>query len=577
MIKKLASSIREYKWLAMLTPLLMVGEVYFEIMIPYYMADLIDLGIEAGNMAEIRSIGLRLAVMALCSMMCGTLAAVTASKASAGFASNLRSDIFHRVQDFSFSNIDHISASGLVTRMTTDVTNVQMAFSMLLRMAFRAPATLIFAGIMVFRINHSLASVIFYVLPVLAIGILLISKGAFKWFRRMFDIYDKLNSVVQENVRGIKVVKAFVREKDEIEKFSGVAGDLYTTNMRAETIMAFMSPLMNICLYGCMLIISWLGAKLIVSGSLTTGLLMSFINYVMQILMSLMMLSGIMVMMTMSGAAAKRISEVFGEQPEIVNGADPVREMADSSIVFENVSFAYGDGGNCLEDISFRIEAGMTVGIIGGTGSGKTSLVQLIPRLYDAGSGRVLVGGTDVRDYDLNVLRKNVSMVLQKNILFSGSVADNLRWGKEDATEEEMWRALEMAQAKDFISSFEGGLDYWIEQGGSNVSGGQRQRLCIARALISEPKILILDDSTSAVDTHTESLIRKAFREEMPELTKLIIAQRISSVQDADMIIVLDNGRISGMGRHDELLETNEIYREVYESQTKGGDFDEPS
>ena len=347
--------------------------------------------------------------------------------------------------------------------------------------------------------------------------------------------------------------------------------------MRAETIMAFMSPLMNICLYGCMLIISWLGAKLIVSGSLTTGLLMSFINYVMQILMSLMMLSGIMVMMTMSGAAAKRISEVFDEQPEIVNGADPVREMADSSIVFENVSFAYGDGGNCLEDISFRVEAGMTVGIIGGTGSGKTSLVQLIPRLYDAGSGRVLVGGTDVRDYDLNVLRKNVSMVLQKNILFSGSVADNLRWGKGDATEEEMWRALEMAQAKDFISSFEGGLDYWIEQGGSNVSGGQRQRLCIARALISEPKILILDDSTSAVDTHTESLIRKAFREEMPELTKLIIAQRISSVQDADMIIVLDNGRISGMGRHDELLETNEIYREVYESQTKGGDFDEPS
>ena len=535
MIKKLASCIREYKGLAAVTPLLMLGEVYFEIMIPYYMADLIDLGIEVGNMAEIRSIGLRLALMAVCSMACGSLAAVTASKASAGFASNLRGDMFSRIQRFSFANIDHISSSGLVTRLTTDVTNVQMAFGMLLRMAFRAPATLIFAGIMVYRINSQLAGVILAALPILAIGMALIITGSFKWFRRMFDLYDKLNSVVQENIRGIKVVKAFVREKDEIAKFTGVADDVYATNMRAETIMAFMNPLMNIVLYGCMLVVAWVGARLIVAGGLTKGLLMSFINYVMQVLMSLMMLSGIIVMLTMSGAAAKRIAEVFDEVPEITDSEDPVFEIPDGSVRFENVSFGYGDGADCLSGIDLDIPAGSTVGIIGGTGSGKTSLVQLIPRLYDARSGRVLVGGVDVRSLDLTALRKSAAMVLQKNVLFSGTVEDNLRWGREDATEEEMWKALDIAQAG-FVRGFEGGLDYWIEQGGGNVSGGQRQRLCIARAIIASPKILILDDSTSAVDTHTESLIREGLRTALPGMTKIIIAQRISSVQDAEYI-----------------------------------------
>ncbi len=575
MIKKLASCIREYKGLAAVTPLLMLGEVYFEIMIPYYMADLIDLGIEVGNMAEIRSIGLRLALMAVCSMACGSLAAVTASKASAGFASNLRSDMFSRIQRFSFANIDHISSSGLVTRLTTDVTNVQMAFSMLLRMAFRAPATLIFAGIMVYRINSQLAGVILAALPILAIGMALIITSSFKWFRRMFDLYDKLNSVVQENIRGIKVVKAFVREKDEIAKFTGVADDVYATNMRAETIMAFMNPLMNIVLYGCMLVVAWVGARLIVAGGLTKGLLMSFINYVMQVLMSLMMLSGIIVMLTMSGAAAKRIAEVFDEVPEITDSEDPVFEIPDGSVRFENVSFGYGDGADCLSGIDLDIPAGSTVGIIGGTGSGKTSLVQLIPRLYDARSGRVLVGGVDVRSLDLTALRKSAAMVLQKNVLFSGTVEDNLRWGREDATEEEMWKALDIAQAG-FVRGFEGGLDYWIEQGGGNVSGGQRQRLCIARAIIASPKILILDDSTSAVDTHTESLIREGLRTALPGMTKIIIAQRISSVQDADMIVVLDDGKIDGVGTHEELLAGNDIYREVFESQNKGGDFDEP-
>ena len=574
MIKKLASCIREYRWFAAVTPLLMLGEVYFEIMIPYYMADLIDLGIEAGNMAEIESIGLRLAVMAVCSMACGSLAAVTAAKASAGFASNLRSDMFSRIQRFSFANIDHISSSGLVTRLTTDVTNVQMAFGMLLRMAFRAPATMIFAGMMVYRINRQLAGVILAALPVLAIVMSIIITRAFKWFKRMFDLYDKLNSVVQENIRGIKVVKAFVRERDEIGKFTGVANDVYSTNMKAETIMAFMSPMMNIVLYGCMLTISWLGAKLIVSGVLTTGLLMSFINYVMQVLMSLMMLSGIIVMLTMSGAAAKRIAEVFDEVPEITDSEEPVFEIPDGSVRFEDVSFGYGSGADCLSGIDLDIPAGSTVGIIGGTGSGKTSLVQLIPRLYDARSGRVLVGGTDVRELDLTALRKSAAMVLQKNVLFSGTVEDNLRWGREDATEDEMWEALDAAQAG-FVRGFEGGLDYWIEQGGGNVSGGQRQRLCIARALIAKPKILILDDSTSAVDTHTESLIREKLLS-LSGMTKIIIAQRISSVQDADMIVVLDDGKINGVGTHEELLAGNGIYREVYESQNKGGDFDEP-
>ncbi len=575
MLKKLASCVREYKWLAFVTPLLMIGEVICETMIPYHMADLIDLGIEAGNMSMIWQTGMKLAAFALCSMACGALAAITSSRASAGFASNLRHDMYEKIQSFSFSNIDKFSASGLVTRMTTDVTNVQMAFGMLLRMAFRAPVMLIFTSIMVVRINADLAKILLGALPILAGGTYLIMTKAHKWFRRMFDIYDRLNQVVQENIRGIRVVKAFVREDHEREKFKTVADDVYRTSLTAETIMAFSEPGMMIVMYTCTLLVSWFGAKLVVQNVLSTGLLTTFLNYVMQVLGSMMMLAGIMMMMTMSAAAANRIFEVLNEEPDIKDCEDPVMEVKDGSIRFENANFAYGQSRNCLNDINLEIKSGETIGIIGGTGSGKTSLVQLIPRLYDVNSGAVYVGGVNVKDLDLTALRTQVAMVLQKNILFSGTIADNLMWGNQDATEEEMWDALSWAQA-DFVKSYEDGLEHWVEQGGSNFSGGQRQRLCIARALMANPKILILDDSTSAVDTHTESLIRRAFNEDLPDITKIIIAQRISSVKDADRIVVIDGGRIDGVGTHEELLENNEIYREVYESQTKGGDFDEP-
>ena len=576
MIKKLAGSIRQYKLLTFLTPVCMILEVVMEVLIPYYMADLVDFGIETGDMAVVRSIGARLVVFALLSLTFGILGGLFASRASAGFASNLQHDMYYRIQEFSFSNIDKFSTAGLVTRMTTDVTNVQQAFMMLTRMAFRAPCTLIFALVMAFRRSASLSLVFVAVLPLLAAGLALIMTRSFPIMERVFGIYDKLNAVVQENLRGIRVVKAFVREEEEKEKFQNVSGELYRTFVSAERIIAFNGPLMQTSMYVCMLLISWIGAKMVVSQSMTTGQLMAVMTYVQQILMSLMILSMIVIMLTIAKAAAHRICEVLEETPDIASPQDAAVEIADGSVCFEGVSFGYASNRHILKDISFEVASGETIGIIGGTGSGKSSMVQLIPRLYDVRKGSVKVGGIDVRACDLNALRSSVAMVLQKNVLFSGSIRDNIRWGKQDASDEEIERACRLAQAEEFISGLSDGYDTWIEQGGSNVSGGQRQRLCIARALIAKPKILILDDSTSAVDTHTESLIREGFAQDIPDTTIFIIAQRISSVKDADRIIVLDDGRISGIGTHEELLASNAIYQEVYQSQMKGGDFDEP-
>jgi len=553
----------------------MIGEAVLEVLIPFYMADLIDLGIDAGNMDIVNGLGWKLILCAFCSMCCGVLGGYFSAKSSAGFARNLQHDMYHNIQRFSFSNIDKFSTAGLVTRMTTDVTNVQMAFMMTIRMMFRSPVMLIFALVMAFRINSRLAMVFVYIIPVLFTGLVIIIKKAFPLFSEMFRIIDKLNAVVQENLRGIRVVKAFVREEHEKEKFRNVTKKLYDTNIKAEILMAFNSPLMQFCMYACMILIAWVGARLVVGGSMSTGQLMSMFTYIMQILFSLIMFSIVIVMYTIAGAAAKRIVEVLDEEPDIVNCVEPVMELKDGSISFRNVSFGYGDSADCLTDISFDINSGETIGILGGTGSGKSSLVQLIPRLYDTRRGEVLVGGENVRNLDLETLRKSVAMVLQKNILFSGTIKENIRWGKEDASDEEIIHACELAQASGFIDAMPERYDTMIEQGGTNVSGGQRQRLCIARALIANPKIIILDDSTSAVDTHTEGLIRKALREAIPGTTKIIIAQRISSVKDADRIIVLDDGRIDGIGTHDELIASNRIYQEVYESQTKGGDFDE--
>ena len=576
MIKKLAGSIRQYKLLTFLTPICMILEVVMEVLIPYYMADLVDYGIELGDMAYIRAVGAKLILFALLSLTFGILGGLFASRASAGFASNLQHDMYYHIQEFSFSNIDKFSTAGLVTRMTTDVTNVQQAFMMLTRMAFRSPCTLIFALVMAFRKSARLSLVFLAVLPVLALGLGLIMTHAFPIMEKVFGIYDRLNAVVQENLRGIRVVKAFVREEEEKEKFTNVSGDLYRTFVKAERIIAFNGPLMQACMYVCMLLISWFGARLVVSKTMTTGELMAVMTYVQQILMSLMMLSMIVIMLTIAKAAAQRICAVLDEKPDIVSPEDAVMDVADGSVRFDGVSFGYGSNKHILKDISFDVAAGETIGIIGGTGSGKSSMVQLIPRLYDVRKGSVQVGGADVRDYDLTALRSSVAMVLQKNVLFSGTIRENVRWGKQDATDEEIERACRLAQADEFIRGFPDGYDTYIEQGGTNVSGGQRQRLCIARALIAKPKILILDDSTSAVDTHTESLIRGAFATDIPDTTVFIIAQRISSVKDADRIIVLDDGRISGIGTHEELMASNAIYQEVYESQTKGGDFDEP-
>ena len=573
MIKRLSQCIREYKKDAILSPLYVLVESLLDVAIPFVMAGLIDKGIEAGNMSMILRYGAILVGFALVALTFGALSGRSCARATAGFARNLRHDMFHHLQVYSFSNIDKFSSAGLVTRLTTDVSNVQNAFMMIIRTLIRCPAMLIFAMVMSFRINHDISLIFLAVIPILGVGLYLIIKHVHPVFERVFKTYDRLNGVVQENLSGIRVVKNFVREDHEIEKFDTISGTIYKDFSLAERILALNSPLMQGCVYACMILVSWLGAKQIVIGNMSTGNLMSFFTYIMQILSSLMMLSMVFVMITMSRASAERIVEVLDEESDITNCDNPVYEVKDGSVEFTDVSFSYAKRPDktVLDDIDLIIPSGQTVGIIGGTGSSKSSLVQLIPRLYDVTGGCVKVGGIDVRNYDLQTLRHNVAMVLQKNTLFSGTIKENLRWGNPDATDEELVHACRLAQADDFISTFPDGYDTYIEQGGTNVSGGQKQRLCIARAILRKPKILILDDSTSAVDTKTDALIRQAFREEIPNTTKIIIAQRISSVMDADQIVVMDNGRINACGTHEELLANSEIYREVYESQQKGG------
>lgn len=577
MIRKLARAVREYKRDTVLTPITAAMEVVMEVIIPLLMARLIDNGIDAGNMGAIWKIGLLLVLCALVSMAFGVLSGFFGARASTGFAKNLRQDMYYAVQKYSFSNIDKFSTGSIVTRLTTDVTNVQNTFQMLIRIAVRAPSTLVFSMVMAFMVNARLALLFLAAIPILGAGLGFISMKAHPAFTRMFKHYDHMNTVVQENLRGIRVVKAFVREERETEKFVESSEDLRRDSSLAEKILAFNSPLMQFCMYAVMLLISWFGAKLIVGGgasapgSMTTGQLMTMMSYAMQVLSSLMMLTMILIMGTMSRASAERIVEILDEQSDIVNGEKDLMTVKDGSIRFKNVDFNYKRSGRaCLTGIDLDIKSGQTVGILGGTGSGKSSLVQLIPRLYDVAGGQVLVGGEDVRDYNVEALREEVAMVLQKNELFSGTIKDNLRWGDENATDEDIERVCRLAQADGFIREFPDGYDTYIEQGGTNVSGGQKQRLCIARALLKKPKILILDDSTSAVDTHTDALIRQAFKTEIPDTTKLIIAQRVSSVQEADQIVVLDGGRIADVGTHDELLKTSPIYREVYESQQKG-------
>lgn len=573
MIKRLSQCIREYKKDAILSPLYVLVESLLDVAIPFVMAGLIDKGIEAGNMSMILRYGAILVGFALVALTFGALSGRSCARATAGFARNLRHDMFHHLQVYSFSNIDKFSSAGLVTRLTTDVSNVQNAFMMIIRTLIRCPAMLIFAMVMSFRINHDISLIFLAVIPILGVGLYLIIKHVHPVFERVFKTYDRLNGVVQENLSGIRVVKNFVREDHEIEKFDTISGTIYKDFSLAERILALNSPLMQGCVYACMILVSWLGAKQIVIGNMSTGNLMSFFTYIMQILSSLMMLSMVFVMITMSRASAERIVEVLDEESDITNCDNPVYEVKDGSVEFTDVSFSYAKRPDktVLDDIDLIIPSGQTVGIIGGTGSSKSSLVQLIPRLYDVTGGCVKVGGVDVRNYDLQTLRHNVAMVLQKNTLFSGTIKENLRWGNPDATDEELVHACRLAQADDFIRTFPDGYDTYIEQGGTNVSGGQKQRLCIARAILRKPKILILDDSTSAVDTKTDALIRQAFRVEIPNTTKIIIAQRISSVMDADQIVVMDNGRINACGTHEELLANNEIYREVYESQQKGG------
>ena len=573
MIKRLSQCIREYKKDAILSPLYVLVESLLDVAIPFVMAGLIDKGIEAGNMSMILRYGAILVGFALVALTFGALSGRSCARATAGFARNLRHDMFHHLQVYSFSNIDKFSSAGLVTRLTTDVSNVQNAFMMIIRTLIRCPAMLIFAMVMSFRINHDISLIFLAVIPILGVGLYLIIKHVHPVFERVFKTYDRLNGVVQENLSGIRVVKNFVREDHEIEKFDTISGTIYKDFSLAERILALNSPLMQGCVYACMILVSWLGAKQIVIGNMSTGNLMSFFTYIMQILSSLMMLSMVFVMITMSRASAERIVEVLDEESDITNCDNPVYEVKDGSVEFTDVSFSYAKRPDktVLDDSDLIIPSGQTVGIIGGTGSSKSSLVQLIPRLYDVTGGCVKVGGIDVRNYDLQTLRHNVAMVLQKNTLFSGTIKENLRWGNPDATDEELIHACRLAQADDFIRTFPDGYDTYIEQGGTNVSGGQKQRLCIARAILRKPKILILDDSTSAVDTKTDALIRQAFREEIPNTTKIIIAQRISSVMDADQIVVMDNGRINACGTHEELLANNEIYREVYESQQKGG------
>lgn len=578
MIKTLAAQIKEFKKDSVLTPIFMILEVLFETMIPFLMASIIDKGVETGDIGHICKVGAAMAVLALCGLWAGMMGAKYASRASAGFARNLRKAMYDNIQTFSFSNIDKFSTAGLITRLTTDVTNLQMAYQMLLRMFTRAPASLICAMVMAFTINAELASI--YLVAVIGLGIclVLIMSRATKYFQQVFKKYDELNASVQENISGIRVVKAYVREDYENNKFFKAAENVYKMFIKAENIIVANMPLMMFAVYACILGLSWLGANMIVVGDLTTGELMSLLTYCMNIMMSLMMLSMIFVMVTMSFASAERITEVLNEKADICNPEKPVKEVKDGSIVFKDVSFSYKKDSqeSVLSDINLEIASGETIGIIGGTGSAKSSLVNLISRLYDVTKGEVLVGGVDVRAYDLEELRNQVAVVLQKNVLFSGTILENLRWGNKNATEEECKRVCELACADEFIENMPEKYHTYIEQGGSNVSGGQKQRLCIARALLKKPKILILDDSTSAVDTATDAKIRKAFAQEIPDTTKLIIAQRISSIKNADRIIVMEEGKINGMGTHEELMETNAIYRDVYQSQNQGvGDFDE--
>ncbi len=574
MIKKLARCIGEYKKETILAPVLVTLEVVLEVLIPLLMVNLIDQGINQGDMKVILRYGMLLIFMGMLSMCFGVGSGWFAANASAGFSKNLRRSMFFKVQDYSFTNIDKFSTASIVTRLTTDVTNVQNSFQMIIRVAVRAPIMMIFSLIMAFSVNRKLSLIFLLVIPFLGTGLYLVFRQAHPIFERVFKTYDKLNNVVQENLRGIRVVKSYVREEHETEKFEKVSGSIFRDFSKAEKILAFNSPLMQTSVYTCMLLLSWFAAKMIIGGSMTTGELTSLITYVMQILISLMMLSMVFVMITISRSSAERIIEILDEESDVHNNENPIMEVKNGDISFDKVSFSYAKDKNklCLSDVNLEIKSGETVGIIGGTGSSKSSLVQLIPRLYDVTEGSVRVGGVDVRDYDIRTLRNEVAMVLQKNVLFSGTIKENLRWGNENANEAEMIRVCRLAQADEFIQGFPNGYDTFIEQGGANVSGGQKQRLCIARALLKKPKILILDDSTSAVDTKTDAMIRKAFREEIPDTTKIIIAQRISSIEHADKIIILDNGRINAIGTHEELLRSNPIYQEVYHSQVKGED-----
>jgi ATP-binding cassette subfamily B protein len=577
MIRKLAKSLREYKKPAVLTPIIIAIEVMLEVAIPFTVSYLIDLGIKLGDMGQILKYGGILVALALASLALGILAGRLSAIASAGFAKNLRRDMYYKVQQYSFSNIDKFSTASIVTRLTTDVTNIQNSFQMMIRLMVRSPLMIAFSLIMVFRINAQLSLIFLFTVPFLGAGLYLVMTKAHPIFKRAFRIYDKLNRVVQENLRGIRVVKSYVREDYEEKKFKEVSGQMFKDFSAAERTVALTGPLMQFSTYAGIVLISWFGAKLIVARTMTEGQLVSLISYSMQLLISLMMLSMVFVTLTISRASAERAVEILDEAPDITNSENPVREVKSGDIKFEDVSFSYaGNWGNfALKDINLKIKSGETVGIIGGTGSSKTTLLQLIPRLYDATRGKVLVGGRDVREYDLKALRDSVAIVLQKNVLFSGTIKENLRWGNEHATEEEMVQACRLAQAHDFIVSFSDGYDTYVEQGGTNLSGGQRQRLCIARALLKRPKILILDDSTSAVDTKTDALIRQGFKNYLPGVTKLVVTQRISSITDADKIVIMEGGTIAAMGTHEQLLNENEIYRDIYHSQQKGGVLNE--
>lgn len=580
MIKTLAKSIREYKLPSILTLIFIIGEVIIEVIIPFITANLVNDIKDGAPIESVVKTGLWLILMALISLCCGGIAALTCAKASAGFAKNLRHDMFSKIQSYSFSNIDKFSSTSLVTRLTTDITNVQMSYMMIIRTAIRSPMMFVFSIIMAYTMGGALATTFVVVVPVLILGLLFVAKKAMPAFRRVFKKYDKLNESIEENVRGMRVVKGFSREEFEKQKFSAASDDICGDFTKAERIVVLNTPIMQFCMYFNTVGILLLGAFLVITTGGTqvdVGQISAMLTYGVQILMSLMMLSMIYVMITMSIESMKRICEVLNEEPSISNPQNPVKEVKDGSITFENVSFKYSEKAQryALESVNLDIKSGMTVGVIGGTGSSKSSLVQLIPRLYDVSEGRVLVGGVDVREYDLTTLRDSVAMVLQKNELFSGTIKENLRWGNENATDEEIKYVCRLAQADEFVENFPDGYDTYIEQGGTNVSGGQKQRLCIARALLKNPKILILDDSTSAVDTKTDALIRRGFREFIPETTKIIIAQRIASVEDADVIIVMDNGKVSAIGTHNELIANSEIYRDVYEQQRNGGDSDE--